>query len=173
MNIIENRAAWFAAYQTGFLAHYEQTGQTDYKLYQRVKNLTAPAGPGIDPRRARLMLITSAGAYLCGEQDPFDAPHPLGDYTIRRIPTATSLYRLAYAHTHYDHTAVNADPQVLVPLRHLEDLVAEGRLGSLTPSTISFMGYQTDVTRIVDEVLPLLLEIVAEEQPTAALLVPA
>jgi hypothetical protein len=103
----------------------------------------------------------------------FDAANPLGDYTIRRFPVTTPLESVAYAHTHYDHTAVKADPQVLIPLRHLADLVDEGVIGQLAPAVISFMGYQPDVTRTVHELIPAILAAVKAEAAQAALLVPA
>jgi hypothetical protein len=34
---------------------------------------------------------------------------------------------------------VNADPQVLLPIRHLEELVAEEQIGELTSNVISFV----------------------------------
>jgi hypothetical protein len=32
MEILENREQWLAEYRSGWLAHYYQTGQTDFKL---------------------------------------------------------------------------------------------------------------------------------------------
>ena len=97
----------------------------------------------------------------------------MGDYTIRRIPAATPLSDIAYAHTHYDHAAVDADPQVLVPLRHLDKMVENGTIGQLTGNFVSFMGYQPDVTRVLDETIPAIIEAASQERATAALLVPA
>jgi D-proline reductase (dithiol) PrdB len=173
VEILEQRAAWLAAFQAGWLAHYTQTGETNWKIYQRPTNSMAPSGRGIDLAQSRLLLISSAGGYLPASQPPFDADNDLGDYTIRVIPSATLLDALAYAHTHYDHTAVDADAQVLMPLRHLEALVAEGVIGALTPSLLSFMGYQPDATRVIDETLPAILQIAQAEGAQAALLVPA
>jgi hypothetical protein len=127
MEILEDRDQWAARYRDGWLAHYQQTGEFDWGRYPRLRNSAAPAGQGIDLATSRLMLISSAGGYLRENQQPFDAAHPLGDYTIRSFPSSTPLDQLAYAHDHYDHAAVTQDPQVLVPLRHLADLVAEGR----------------------------------------------
>ncbi|MDH3675310.1 MAG: glycine/sarcosine/betaine reductase selenoprotein B family protein, partial [Anaerolineae bacterium] len=81
--------------------------------------------------------------------------------------------RIAYAHDHFDHMAVDQDPQVLLPLRHLAEMVADGRLGDLAPSTISFMGYQPDVGRVVNEMIPAIIEVAQTEEVDAALLVPA
>jgi hypothetical protein len=173
MEILENRAAWEAAFRAGWLAHYERTGETDFKQYHRPKNSRAPAGPGIDLGQSRLVLISSAGGYLPASQQPFDAPNPLGDYSVRLLPSSTPLTTIAYAHDHYDHTAVDADPQVLVPLAHLAALVERGAIGTLTPHVISFMGYQPDVGRTLDALIPAIRAAVQAEGAQAALLVPS
>jgi len=179
MEILENRDQWLADFREGWLAHYQQTGEIDWKRYPRPKNSVAPAGPGIDLRTSRLMLISSAGVYLRAKprlaqhQQPFDAANPLGDYSVRLLPSSTPLDALAIAHDHYDHAAVNQDPQVLIPLRHLEDLVAEGVIGELATSMVSFMGYQPDVTQVIDETIAATLQAAQAEGVRAALLVPA
>ncbi len=173
MEIVENLAEWSANFRNGWLAHYQQTGQTDFKQYSRPKNQNAPAGLGIDLSKSRLIFISSAGAYVANIQEPFDAPNPLGDYTIRTFPLSIPFDALAYAHTHYDHTAITADPQVLLPLRHLQDMVVEGIIGEVAPTVVSFGGYQPDVTRVLDETIPLIMDVVHQEQAHAALLVPA
>lgn len=173
MEILENPAQWQAEYEQGFLAHFRKTGETNWKLYNRPRNSRAPSGRGIVLSRSRLLLITSAGSYLRGEQPPYDAANPLGDYSIRTYPSDTPLDALAIAHDHYDHAAVDADRQVLIPLRHLEEMVNEGRIGSLTRNAISFHGYQPDVIRTLNETIPAILEVARQEGAQAALLVPA
>jgi D-proline reductase (dithiol) PrdB len=172
MEIVENRAQWEKSYRK-FVAYYQRAGEMDWSLYPRPRNRKAPAGPGVDLATSRLILITTSGAYLPGAHEPFDASHPLGDYSIRQIPSTSRLEALAYAHEHYDLEAVSKDPQVLVPLVHLRDLVAEGVIGEMAPSVISFMGYQPDVSRVVDEMIPPILEVAQSEEVQAALLVPA
>jgi D-proline reductase (dithiol) PrdB len=173
MEILENRDQWYTAYRDGWLAHHQQTGEFNWKIYNRPTNTTAPAGKGIDLSQNRLVLISSAGGYVRDSQMPFDAPHPYGDYTMRLFPASAALDSIAFAHDHYDHSAVNHDPQVLLPLRHLENLVTEGVIGELAPSVISFMGYQPDATRVIDELFPLILEAARAMDAQAALLVPA
>jgi hypothetical protein len=82
------------------------------------------------------------------------------------------LQTLAFAHDHYDHTMIERDPQVALPLRHLQQISAAGRIGTLTPSVVSFVGYQPDAARTVDELVPRVLAIAKEERPDAALLAP-
>ena len=173
MDILENREAWYAYFKDNWLAHYEATGETNFKIYQHPKNEHAPSGKGVNLSKSKLILITSAGGYLKNSQTPFDAPNPLGDYSLRTFPISTPFTEIDFAHDHYDHTAVNTDPQVLLPLRHLEELVTEGVIGSLHDTVISYSGYLPISTRTVDELFPQVLKLVNESGAHAALLVPS
>jgi D-proline reductase (dithiol) PrdB len=171
--IMENRAEWQTYYKDVFLKHFEENGKFDWKLYQRPKNITPVSGKGIDLSQSRLILISTAGAYLKDEQEAFDAENDFGDYSLRLFPSATGFDKLEYAHTHYDQTAVRQDAQVLLPLRQLEDMVKEGKIGSLTTNMISYMGYQPDAIRTLDQLVPAVVAAAKAEQADAALLVPA
>lgn len=173
MEILEDREAWVAEFEENWLAHYQATGETNWKIYNRPKNEVAPSGKGIDLASSRLVLISSAGGYLKASQKAYDAENVLGDYTTRIFPTNTPFEALAYAHTHYNHTVVDADPQVLLPLRHLEAMLEEGKIGELAENVISFSGYQPIVTQVLDELIPTIVRAVQQEEVDAALLVPA
>ncbi len=170
--IVENLEQWQTNYDA-WLARYQQSGELIYTDYPYVRNQTAPAGSGIDLAQSRLMLISTAGGFLRGAQEPFDAANDLGDYSIRLFPADTPFAAIAFAHEHYDHTAVTADPEVLLPLNHLADMTAEGKIGALAPSVISFCGYMPDMARIINEVIPPIMAIAQAEQVEGALLVPA
>ena len=118
------------------------------------------------------MLISSAGGYLSGSQESFDEHNTLGDYSIRVIPSGTPLSEIKFAHTHYDHKYVNEDPQVVLPLKHLQDMEDEGIIGEVAPVFISFNGYQPNVIRVVKELVPAVNRIAKEYAVQAALLVP-
>lgn len=173
MDIVENLDAWSEAYENGWLADLKANGTPNYKIYQRAKNSAAPAGPGIDLSQSRLLFISSAGGYLRHSQEAYDAENYLGDYTIRRFAVDTPFEEIAYAQTHYDHTAVNSDPQVLLPLQHLRDMVTEGIIGELFPDMISFHGYQPDIRRTLNETIPAIRETIRGEKIDGVLLVPA
>jgi hypothetical protein len=173
MEVVENLKQWQQEFEEGWLAHLRATGQTDFSRYAKIKNTTAPAGRAIDLSQSRLMLITTAGTYLKESQEPFDAPNPLGDYSIRTYPLSTPFEALAVAHNHYDHTAINQDPQVLLPMQHLADMVNEGKIGALASAVVSFSGYQPDVARVVYELIPEIIRVVKAQEIDAALLVPA
>lgn len=172
LSIVENPLEWLKDFQRGWLASYEQTGKPDWKTYTRPKNHFAPSGPGIDLSQSRLMLISSAGGYCPETQKPFDEDNTLGDYSIRVIPSDTPLSAIKYAHTHYDHKYVDEDPQVVLPLKHLDDLVDEGVIGELAPVFVSFNGYQPNVIRVVKELVPAVIKVAKEHAIRAALLVP-
>lgn len=167
------RDTWLEAYRTRWLAHYEATAQIDWRLYPALKLDTTPPGSPIDVTQASVLLITSAGGYIPTEHTPFDAANDLGDYSIRLIDTQQSPSSYHFAHNHYDHTAVNADPQVLVPVSHLLELQDEGRIGELAPQVVSFMGYQPDVGRVVDEMIPQIVQVAHDLRVEAAFLVPS
>lgn len=172
MKIHENHDLWVKIFQEGWMAEFKQTGYCNWDIYVRPRNHTPVPGPGIDLASSRLMLISSAGGYAPDTHAPFDTSNPLGDYTIRVFSPETPFDQLAYAHEHYDHAAVNADPQVLLPLRHLREMVAEGKIGGLT-SVVSFMGYQPDISRLLGETIPAILKAAQKERADAALLVPS
>jgi hypothetical protein len=52
-------------------------------------------------------------------------------------------------------------------------MVKEGVIGELAPMVVSYMGYQPDAIRTVDETIPAILEIATLEAIDAALLVPS
>ncbi len=170
---LENQEAWSTRYREGWLKHHQDTGEFDWKLYEKPINTQSVAGGAVRLSQSRVMLISSAGGYLRDSQAPFDAPHPYGDYSIRVFPSSTPLDKIGIAHDHYDHQFVDADRQVLLPLRHLEDLACEGVIGSVSPNVINFMGYQPDAGRVVDELVPQIIAAIYAEKADAALLVPS
>jgi D-proline reductase (dithiol) PrdB len=171
--ILEDQEAWSTRYRGGWLKHHQDTGEFDWKLYQKPVNTQSITGGAVRLSQSRVVLISSAGGYLRDSQTPFDAPHPYGDYSLRLFPSGTLLNQIAIAHDHYDHQFVDADRQVLLPLRHLEDLAHEGVIGSVSPNVINFMGYLPDAARVVDELVPQIVEAVYAEKADAAFLVPS
>ncbi len=173
MQVMEHLSQWSQTFESGWLAHLRATGETDWKQYERPSNEQVPSGAAVDPATAQILLITSSGAYLRDEQPPFDAENDLGDYSLRTFPAEMPFDRIAFAHTHYDHAAVNRDAQVLLPLRHLQQMADEGTIGGVVPTVISYSGYQPDARRTLDTTIPAILEAVQWEAVDAALLVPA
>jgi len=172
MEIFEHANTWTEHFNSGWLNHLDTTGEIDWKQYQYVRNHSAINAPGLDPARARLLLVSTAGAYIRGQQPAFNAAAPRGDYSIRTFPVTTPFADLDYAHDHYDHAARQQDPRVNLPLNYLAEMVTRGNLGSMTESVVSFSGYHPDARSVVDEMVPEILQVAEKEQAQAALLVP-
>lgn len=171
--VFPTRDAWLSAYRERWLVQYQATGQIDWKLYPALKLDSTPIGVAIDVTQANLLLITSAGGYIPGVHVAFDAAHDLGDYSIRLIDTQYAPSDYHFAHDHYDHAAVDADPQVLVPVLHLLEMQDSGLIGELAPQVLSFMGYQPDLVRVVDEMIPEIVRVARDLRVDAAFLVPS
>jgi D-proline reductase (dithiol) PrdB len=141
--------------------------------YSFVKNRHAPFLPA---RRAlpmmNLALVSSAGAYLDGSES-FDAAAVGGDLTYREIPTEIDAEDLQIVARGYDPTAVLQDLNCLVPLVRLIEFQQNGIIGQLNPVFWSFQGFIPNAARLVDEMLPKLVQRLARYEVQAALLVPA
>jgi D-proline reductase (dithiol) PrdB len=173
MYIVEEFEKWTSDFQQGWMKWIKQSKLANWKLYRYVKNEVSPPSKGLDLSKAKLLLISSAGAYLPAKDKPFDASNILGDYSIRTFPMTTPFSELEYAHEHYDQSAVREDAQVLLPLKHLQFLVEEKAVGSLSDVVISFMGYQPRVNKVVKKMIPEIVALVKREQIDAVLLVPS
>ncbi len=173
MEILERPLEWLRDFQSGWLSHFERTGVPDWSQYTYPQNYLAPASRGISLTKSRLLLISTGGAYHAASHKPFDCRNPLGDYTIRIIPSSIKLERLKFGHPDVDQNFVRRDPQILLPLKHLRALVAEGFLGSFAPVFISLCGAQPHAIRVVKELIPQILTIAKDHQVQAALIIPA
>lgn len=141
--------------------------------YPFVKNRHAPFLPA---RRAlpmlNLALISSAGAYLEGSE-AFAAGAVDGDLTFREIPTEIDAEDLQFIARGYDATAVRLDLNSQVPLARLIEFQHNGIIGQLNPVFWSFQGFIPNAARLVDEMLPQLVQRLARYEVQAALLIPA
>ena len=140
--------------------------------YPFVKNRHAPFLPA---RRAlpmlNLALISSAGAYLDGSE-PFTTAAE-GDLTFREIPTQIEQHDLQFVTRGYDSTAVLQDWNAQVPLTRLFEFQENGIIGQLNSVFWSFQGFIPNAARLVDEMLPQLVQRLARYEVQAALLIPA
>ena len=96
---------------------------------------------------SRIALLTSAGLYLKGSQQPFDleserARPEWGDPTWRSIPASATPDTLGLAHLHINEEDVLADPEIALPMRGLAELAEEGIVGGAVANHVAVMGYQ-------------------------------
>ncbi len=172
-DVIEGEQKWEEGYNKNFVKELESSGKIDWKKYQYTRNRLSPSGPALDLSKTKLLFISTSGAYLKDSQEPFSVKKVLGDYTFRRIPTSTAFEDLAIAHDHYDHKYIKADPQVLLPFGHLQDMISEGKLGSIASEWISISGFQPNIIKVRRELAEKIVKIAKELEVNAALLVPA
>jgi len=64
-----------------------------------------------------------------------------GDPSYREIPADVTWDSLRLSHVGYDTRKVSQDINCVFPLQRLQELEAEGRVGSLNHRHFSFMGY--------------------------------
>jgi D-proline reductase (dithiol) PrdB len=141
--------------------------------YPFVKNRRAPFFPA---RRAlpmlNLALISSAGAYIDGT-DPFDTSTSDGDFSFREIPSEIEAEDLRFASWGYDPAAIQSDINSQLPLARLFEFESNGIIGQLNPVFWSCCGFIPNAGRLVEEMVPQLVERVQKHQVQAALLIPA
>lgn len=141
--------------------------------YPFIRNRRAPFTPA---RRAlpmlNLALISSAGAYIDGTP-AFDTGSTSGDTTFKEIPIEVEESDLRFAARGYDPAAVQEDVNSELPVARLLEFEQNGIIGQLNPVFWSFCGFIPDAGRVVDELVPKLIERVKRYEVQAALLVPA
>lgn len=120
--------------------------------YERVEPLESEGHPvwsGFGPRLedSRIALLTSAGLYVKGEQEPFDGERERnepawGDPSFRLLPHGLSHDRYSMMHLHVDNEAILTDPNIALPSLILTELTEAGVVAGATEHHISVMGYQ-------------------------------
>ncbi len=99
--------------------------------------------------QARFALVTSAGVYVKGEQEPFDLDgerkNPIwGDPTYRVIPSDVQQDQVGVAHLHINGEDIEQDINIVLPIQRFQELADAGEIGSLAAQHYSFMGYQAN-----------------------------
>jgi len=169
VEIIEDIDGWRRRFESWRPGAGDELG-SDYPF---VRNRRAPFTPA---RRAlpmlNLALISSAGAYIDGTP-AFDTGATDGDTTFKEIPIEVEESDLRFSARGYDPSAVQQDVNSELPVARLLEFEKNGIIGQLNPVYWSFCGFIPDAGRVVDELVPKLVERVRRYEVQAALLVPA
>jgi hypothetical protein len=120
--------------------------------------------PAVPLHRARIALVSTAGAHTCGTD-----PMPRAG-EIRRLPRDAVI---ELTHVGYDTRRASADRDVVYPLRVLEAMADEGMVGSVAPWVVSTMGFIPDGDAVLERLAPQAAEWLREDGADLALLVPA
>jgi len=141
----------------------------------------APVWTPFEKRLAasRIALLTSAGLYLKASQPSFDVEREQnnpewGDPSWRSIPSGADAADMAVAHLHMNDEDVLSDPEIALPARLLDEMVAERVVGSATSEHISVMGYQDrSLPGWQKETVPELVATLRDQQADGLILAPA
>ena len=120
--------------------------------------------------RARLALVSTAGFVRRGGE-PFQRR---GDSSYREIPSEIPVDELVDTHNSdaFDHAPMRSDPNVAFPLDRARELVERGRIGSLAPHHLSFMGSIPAPGRLIRDSAPCAARALRAASVDVALLVP-
>ena len=124
-------------------------------------------------REARIGLVTTAGLYRPGTDQPFERIRG-GDSSFRIIPDDVDLLSLAVGQTSdaFDRQPVEADRNAALPIDRLRALVERGEVGASAARHLSFNGSITAPGRLVRDVAPAAVEVFRQDRVDAVLLVP-
>lgn len=122
---------------------------------------------------SRVAVVSSAGLVLPGEP-PFDPDVRGGDFSYRVIPADAPVQSLEEHHRSdaFDHSGIETDRNMAMPLDRLHEMAAEGQIGSVAPRHISLMGSITAPGRLVQHTLPRVADLLMEDHVDVALMIP-
>jgi D-proline reductase (dithiol) PrdB len=123
--------------------------------------------------QSRIALITSAG-YCSPEQRPFDESILGGDWSFREIRATTPVQTLQIGQTSgaFDHSGIEADRNLALPMDRLTELVKAGVVGQAAPRHFSIMGSISAPGRLISRSSPEIARQLREDGVDAVLLTP-
>jgi len=154
-----------------------------------VARFSSDDGPFTPPTKplaeSRVALVTSSGHFVAGDDpQPFgvvdmaqdEAEARIGEFlraapTLSSIPWDITADDLRVRHGGYPIAAVADDHQVALPIGHLRELEAQGRIGEFADRAYSFVGAAAQL-RLRDHVAPEWAERLQSDEVDLALLVP-
>lgn len=149
-----------------------------YRLYMqtyRYRNVDWRPGTVLSKplSQARIAVVTTAALYR-PDQPPFDASIKGGDWSYREIAADSRLATLGIAHKSdaFDHSGLERDKNLVLPLDRLSELAADAFIGSVAPRHFSFMGSISAPQRLIDLTAPEVAVMLGEDQVDGVLLTP-
>lgn len=88
---------------------------------------------------SRVAIVTSAALHR-----PHDEPFTQGDTTYRTLDRSDRELVLGHWSPNFDRTGFGIDVNVVYPIDRLEELAADGTIGSVAPRHFAFAGNQPD-----------------------------
>jgi len=157
----------------------------DFASRQIMKAWAARQEPGVIPftplekplSECTMALVSTAGVAR-NDDRPFDQEGERrdpwwGDPSVRAIPLGTTEKDVRLYHMHIDPRFGEADLDVVLPMRRLAELAAEGVVGRPAPTHYSLMGYILEPKELIEKTAPAMAARMRAEGVDAAALVPA
>ena len=116
---------------------------------------------------ANVAIVTTAGLHGAGEPS-----FGLLDAAFRVLPAGTAEITMSHNSQNFDRSGIMLDRNVAYPVDRLEELVASGTIGAVSPANLSFMGAQQDLTTILLDTGPRAAELLREQGTDVVLLTP-
>ena len=122
---------------------------------------------------ARIALITTAGFYLPSQQ-PFDQSFRHDDCSYREIPsgTPTSILQIGQSSDAFDHSGIEADRNLTLPLDRLQELIDASIVGQSAPRHFSIMGSIIAPAKLISESGPEIARKLVDDRVDGVLLAP-
>ena len=123
--------------------------------------------------QSRIALVTTAGFYL-PDQAQFEQSYRHDDCSYREIPWGTAVGQLQIGQTSdaFDHSGIQADRNLALPLDRLRELIEAGVVGESAPRHFSIMGSIIAPARLISESGPEIAQKLREDSVDAVLLAP-
>ena len=117
----------------------------------------------------KVALVTTAGIHVRGDQ-----LFTNNDQSYRVIPSGTPARDIVQSHTSigFDRTAFIRDINITFPIDRFRELVAQGKVGSLSTNFYSFMGALRNPKRIEEETGPEVGRLLKEDGVDVVFLTP-
>ena len=121
----------------------------------------------------RIAIVTTAALHR-PDQPAFDASVKGGDWSYRELPLDVDLSSLHLAHKSnaFDHSGVETDKNLALPLDRLRELAAAHVIGAAAPRHFSFMGSIPAPGRLIDQTAPEVAAKLRHDGVDAVLLTP-
>jgi D-proline reductase (dithiol) PrdB len=121
----------------------------------------------------RVALVSSAGLVAPG-QEPYDCKIKGGDWTWRAIPGDVDVQSLSEHHRSdsWDHSGIEADRNLGMPLDRLHELAVAGVIGEVAPRHVSVQGSITAPGRFIRKTVPETVEALVADEVDVALMIP-
>lgn len=117
---------------------------------------------------SKVALVTTAGMRLGGDVTIWQPTD--GSFTL--LPRAVRDMQLSHFSPNFDRAGVAEDLNVVYPMDRLEELVADGVIGSLADTHLSFMGAQFDLSTVIQDTGPVAAQLLLDQEVDIVLLTP-